>query len=534
MIPRLATLLLMVTGVGLRGPRPDGRVAGAPLRVHYYALRLRVDPAARSIAGSVRVVGRAGMAPLPRLDLDLAATLTVDSAWESTVSRTRAIVVVRDHDRLMLTPDTPWRARGQIDLTVAYHGTPVGDGFRFEGGGDSARIASYGLPYTARSWWPCRDTPAEKVDSLDVAIAAPAALTAVSNGRWIDRVLTGDGWATTRWAVRYPIYPDVVSLAVARYATFVLSYRSLGGEDMTMPFFVFPEDSVKARADFSVLPAIMQFYAGRFGEYPFLREKYGVAEFPIASFREHQTIPSYGADRITGDHRNDWILAHELAHQWFGDALTVRSWSDVWLNEGFATYAAMLWTENVNGRTAYDSVIVARMQLPFPTPLFVADTTAFDQMFGRVTFFKGALVLHMLRHVLGDATFFRVLRAYIAEHRYGTVTTADFVRVCERISHRPLQWFFREWVYHTGAPTYRLTWSQRRAGRGFRVALTLAQTQDSATFAMPVDIALTTARGREMRTILDSVRVLRATAWTADSVTGVTIDPGNWILKSGP
>ncbi len=532
------SLGLCAQALALLAPRARGQVPEPVprgdrdlLRITYYDLRVEVLPDAKAIRGCVRAIGHVGASSLPALRLELAPALVVDSAVGRSRRAVQRLEVGRDGYDVLLRSSAAWRAHDSLDLTVCYHGMPSANALAFMGRGDSARIGSYGLPYSAREWWPAHDAPAPKADSADIEITAPAGLTAVSSGRLMGRVPHGDGSATTHWSVRYPIYPDVLSLAIARYAPFSLEYRNPRGRRVPLQFYVFPEDEAKARTDFSTLPAILAHHAARFGEYPFLREKYGVVEFPFESFREHQTIPSYGPRYITGDHRNDWILAHELAHQWFGDALTVRNWSDVWLNEGFATYAAFLWIERAQGKAAYDSVVSARMKLDYPAPVFIADSLDVDHMFTPATFFKGALVLHMLRHMLGDALFFRTLRRYVTENLYTNVTTGTFERVCERMAHHQLDWFFREWIYGTGAPEYRLEWSERRADRGFIVELTVQQTQDGSTFTMPLDIALHTTGGTRLETVMDSVHTLRAAFAVPDSVTGVELDPGNWVLK---
>jgi aminopeptidase N len=514
--------------VGEAQPRPQARFS-------FYELRLGVDASASSLRGCVRAVGRAAAnSSVKSISFDLASSMIVDSAT-ATVGRGRSRLDIAHHaSQLILVRSTPWSSGELIDVTTCYHGAPSKDAVAFIGSGDSARIASYGLPRSAREWWPSEDDQVHKVDSVDIAITAPEALTAVSNGRQVARSANGDGTATTRWSVRYPIYPDVVSIAIAKYVAFSLPYRTINGQDLPLEFFVFPEDEVKARTDFSSIPSILAHHEARFGPYPFPREKYGIAEFPIESFREHQTIPSLGPHFITGTHVNDWILAHEVAHQWFGNSLTVQSWSDAWLNEGFATYAAWLWIERTNGRAAYDSIIAERVKPDFPHAVHVADTLDFDKMFDRVTFSKGALVLHMLRHVVGDDAFFRALRKYATENAYGHVTTASFRSICERESGRPLRWFFDEWISRSGEPSYSVEWSQHRAAGGFAVRVVLSQRQDSSTFTMPVDVLLRTSRGASARTISDTARMQVSTYFTRDSVIDVSIDPGHWILKRHP
>jgi len=528
----VVSLAVMSLGTDLasRGRiRPASADAG--VRIGYYRLRLALRPDAKTLGGCVRITGRVGAIPIKTLNLDLAPPMVVDSATANRKVTRTPLHIARDGYALGLTPSVPWEAGEQVDVTVCYHGTPSANALTFTGRGDSARVGSYGLPYSAREWWPTHDSPLGKADSADIEISAPVALTAVSNGRLLGRVVHRDGSATTHWSVRYPIYPDVISLAVARYSMFSLDALTASGEGMPMHFFVFPEDEARARTDFSILPQLLAYHTARLGDYPFIHEGYGIAEFPIESFREHQTIPSYGPRFITGDHRNDWILAHELAHQWFGDALTVRNWSDVWLNEGFATYTAFLWLERARGRAAYDSVVSVRMKMDFPGSVFIADSTDVDHMFGPVTFFKGALVLHMLRHVMGDTLFFRALRTYVAENLYKNVATATFQAVCERVFERPLDWFFKEWIYGAGAPAYELKWTQRRAAGGFDVDVLISQVQGGAVFTMPVDVALHTARETRLEIVLDSVRARQATFTVPDSVLDVTLDAGNWILK---
>ena len=305
--------------------------------------------------------------------------------------------------------------------------------------------STYGLPYSARAWWPAPGSTSAKADSADVIVTVPAPLTAVSNGRLISRSAGPDQWVTYHWATRHPIYPDVLSIAVGTYVELADSVQ-VAGRRIPLRFYVFADDSAKARSDFARLPQIVAFFSDLLGPYPFADEKYGVAEFTTQSFREHQTIPSLGPRFLTGDRRNEWILAHELAHQWFGNSLSVRSWSDAWLNEGLATYAAMLWKEHAMGRAAYDEDIKAARARQFTGTLTVADSTDLDHMFGATTFFKGALMLDALRHLLGDDRFFAALERYAYEHAYGLVTAADFERAMERGCGRPLTEFFKVWL----------------------------------------------------------------------------------------
>jgi aminopeptidase N len=244
----------------------------------------------------------------------------------------------------------------------------------------------------------------------------------------------------------------VVSIAVAEYASFSDSVRMEDGHTMPLTFFVFAADSFKARRDFGVFPALMKYYESVLGPYPFSREKYGVAEFARQSFREHQTIPSLGPTFITGDRKNEPILAHELAHQWFGNSLSVRTWRDVWLNEGLATYAALMWLEHDKGRQAYDAEIDRLVKQRYEGSIRLDDSTNIARMFTSTTFDKAALMIHALRLRMGDARFRAALRNYIAQNKYGLVSTDDFRAAMEARCGESLDSFFHSWLDTEGGP----------------------------------------------------------------------------------
>ena len=510
--------------------RPDTGPAAGPaspaFRATYYRLELSVDPAARTITGSVSVVVRATRPAPPSLDLQLAQELTLDSV---VVEGTR---VAATHEAGVVGVALPpaVRAGASLGLTVFYHGHP-GAGLVFAEADSEPAIASFGMPYSARTWWPCLDAPAAKADSVDLLVTAPRPLVVASNGAFRGRSNAGGGATTWHWAVRYPIYPDVVSVAIARYATFTLWYHPAPGDSMPMRFYVYPRDSARASVDFSVLPAIMASHEALFGPYPFRREKYGVAEFPVRSFREHQTLPSLGAALITGDHRFEWILAHELAHQWFGNMVSVATWSDVWLNEGFATYASALWFERSRGDSAYRGFLARLDRGDLDGPLYLPDSLDRNAMFTPVMFGRGAWVLHMLRHVMGDSVFFRALRAYLRTYAYRNASTRDFIRECEVAAGRDFGWFFSEWVYRGGLPVYEMAWAP---ARGASVSVTIRQTQAGAPFVMPLDLAVRSAAGDTTITVRDSLAVQTFELRGRGAPTGVALDPLHWVLAAAP
>jgi peptidase M1-like protein len=502
----------------------DGNTAPlGTMDVQHYGLDLHVDPASKSLRGVVEIRAQLVSTTPTTLSLDLARALTVDAVAVDG----KPTDFQRSDDRILI----PVNEGKTLSIAVTYHGTPQGNGFTFAERNGQPAISSFGMPFTARQWWPSKDDPADKADTADIAITVPMPLTAASNGKLVATDTNADGTRTFRWHVDYPIYPDTLSVAIAEYTVFQDRYRAANGKVMPLFFYVFPPDEAKARRDFSVIPDIMRAHVQRFGEYPFLREKYGVAEFATYSFREHQTLPSYAEKLITGDHANDAILAHELAHQWFGNSLSVRDWRNVWLNEGFSTYAAMLWIERRKGAAAYRAEMSKLAEQDLHGPIFMADVTDNKKLFGAATFDKGAWVLHMLRHVMGDEKFFEALRTYVQEYSYRNVATEDFRAVCERAYGKSLEWFFAQWVDGVSRPMYRVSWT----ATDDRVALTIRQAQtDAPAFTMPIDVTVTTASGTTRRSVwndrTEQTFEIPMSGKPSD-IKNVSIDPDGWILK---
>ncbi|MBI3789785.1 MAG: hypothetical protein HY275_02770 [Gemmatimonadetes bacterium] len=218
---------------------------------------------------------------------------------------------------------------------------------------------------------------------------------------------------------------------------------------MPVEFHVFPADSAKAAATLAVVPAILRYFDQQIGPYPFPDEKYAIAEFGRPSFREGQTITHLGPPLITGGAGAEQVVAHEIAHQWFGNALTVASWSDIWLNESLSEYMAWRWIRSARGDAAFRALVDSARVAPVAAPIVPASPADFNSLFGNATFQRGPAVLVKLEALIGSAAFESALRRYVHAHRHGVVRTADFQRACEEASGRPLDGFFADWVRGT-------------------------------------------------------------------------------------
>ena len=502
---------------------------GNTFKVKHYGLELRINPSAKSIMGNLSMDAIVISKHLKTISLDMADDLKVLSVKSEGCSAN----FEHNKGRLVIHLPHSYEAKCPFTVIIAYHGFPTGSGFVFGEHGPVPMIYSYGLPFSAQQWFPCKDTPEDKAESADITITVPATLYAVSNGKLTGKKTNRDGTKTFQWKIHYPIYPDVISVAISNYSTFTLRYQYSPSESMPITFYVYPEDLEKAQRQFSVLPEMIKHHAAAFGAYPFLKEKYGVAEFAKRSFREHQTIPSFAADLVTGDHQNDWVLAHELAHQWFGDCISVKNWSDVWLNEGFANYAYALWTESTGGKSSYFELMRRWDKDEFEGSVFVKDVRNAAQLFSETTFQKGAWILHMLRHVLGDAAFSRALKSYVQTYAYKSASTEDFQRVCENEYGQPLDWFFKEWVYGRNRPTYQYSWLANRTGSVNTVRINIDQAQkDEQVFQMPLDVVIKSDKQEERFVAWQSARSQSFDFTVAGIPKAVEIDPEGWVLKN--
>jgi aminopeptidase N len=300
-------------------------------------------------------------------------------------------------------------------------------------------------PNAASTWFPSSDHPSDKA-TYDIRIKAPEGLTAVSNGRLLSTYDRG-GSTYTHWRESRPMATYLATATIGKFD--VRTGRTPGG----IPVYVAIDPVLKNSNSvdvYAVTAAATDYWSKLFGPYPFEETGAIVDDMPEAGFSlEVQSKPAYSAVR------NETTIVHELAHQWFGDSVSVAQWKDVWLNEGFATYAQWLWAEHQGTRSAHDSFLAAYDSLPAASSFWqikVADPQR-DTMFASAVYQRGAMTLQMLRERIGDRAFFRLLPAWTRLHRYGNADTADFIRLAERISGRQLGDLFDTWLFTPGKPT---------------------------------------------------------------------------------
>jgi aminopeptidase N len=518
-------------------------VASANFDATYYGLDLDLDFDTPSIRAAVRVEGRVVGSPMSTLVLDFSDEMQVDSV------RTAAgevVGVTHSGDALSLGLPSAIPAGGSVAVDVYYHGLPTpGDGvFEFGELGGVTFAWSYSEPYGARRWFPCKDHPTDKADSVMVRVTVPDSLEVGAPG--VLRSLTSAaGRATYEWVETHPIATYLVSVAAGEYVHYDDTYTRptslvgpLGPLSLPLVHLVYDDGTSSLPAGWSRVGTAMEVFESWFGAYPFADEKYGHAEVTFGGAMEHQTLSSMGS-------RTTNVVVHELAHQWFGDMITPRSWVDLWLNEGFATYSELVYWEarDADAPGTYAQLVrnTMRNATHAPGTLVLEDTTSVSDMFNPTRVYaKGGIVLHMLRAVVGDAEFHDIVAQYAADPdvRFGNgnATTADFVAIAEAVHGASLGWFFDEWVTNgTGYPDYRVLAELKQSG-DYKAFVTVEQLQQPPAsnvdvFVMPLTIAVETTSGEERFTVQNDARHQVFELDVTGMPKGVVFDPDFQVLR---
>lgn len=497
--------------------------------VTHYDVDLRLDIPARVITGEVEVQAVSLQAGLTEVALDLYTPMVVDAV---TVDGAPA-AYVHVGGVIRVTLGHALQTGEPFTVTCAYHGTPSYslNPFRWNIHGNNVpMVLTYSEPYGAPAWWVCKDDPKDKA-TFAIHVTAPDTLSTVSNGVLTSVVQNGNGTATYNWTHSYPMSTYLFSIAVTNFQSWTDVYPALDGvRTMDVHYYAYPEDYNDARLDWSRNVAMMQYFASIFGEYPFLTEKYAIAEFAHPGAMEHQTCTSMGAGWLNGLNTNDYVVAHELSHSWVGDMITMRHYSHAWTKEGFATYCEALYFESLYGLTYYHTYMNSMNVLTYALRQLYNIQPPLDS----AIYYKGAWVLHMVRHLIGDTAFFAGIRAYTnnPDLMYSVNDTEDLRDAFESTSGMDLDWFFDQWIYHPGYPRLAQVWTSAPAGGGFDVTLYLTQTQTTGPiFKVPIDIRIDTNQAREYFTIWDSLRTQSFTMHVQGTPTNLVIDPDNWLIK---
>jgi aminopeptidase N len=420
--------------------------------VTHYGLAVRYQPRTDLLVGRAAIHASATQ-NLSRFNLDFEG-LTVRSVR---VDGRRA-TWRHDGGELIITPSRGLRAGHHFTTVVRYDGVPrtLPDGSGFIHTDDG--ILVIGEPQVAATWFPVNDHPSDKA-SYTFRVTAPRGLEAVANGILTKRHAHG-AWRTWTWQAREPMASYLATANIGQFDLHFYRHRGIWMLDAIDPDLferegTAPPPGVVARRSFARHGEILDFLASRFGPYPFNAAGGIVDDAEGLGFAlENQTRPIYARDFFTDRLQADFVVVHELAHQWYGDSLAVRRWRDIWLNEGFASYAEWLWSEHEGLGTAQELFDAYYGGIPADDPFWrlrIGDPGP-DSLFDGAVYIRGAMTLHSLRLRVGDADFFTILRRWARVHEGGNVSTPQFVRLAERVSGEQLDDLFDTWLYTSTKP----------------------------------------------------------------------------------
>ncbi len=452
------SLFALIFTLGLTPSVADNYPKNPNIDILDYSFRLTLSDATDEINGAATILAEFLIDGITELRLDLIKTSTARNGFGMTVSSVsssgNAIEYRHADDVLLIALPTPSRARERRAFTVSYAGKPetglvIGRNMH----GDRT-FFSDNWPNRARHWLPTVDHPYDKATS-EFIVDAPNHYQVVSNGLLIEETDLTDGMRRTHWKQSVPIATWLNAVGVARFAVqHVGTY-----EGKAIQTWVYAQDRDAGFYDFAVpTKDVLEFYGDRVG--PFSYEKLAnVQSNSVRGGMEAATAIFYGASSVTGDRSIRWrnVIIHEVAHHWFGNAVTEYDWDDVWLSEGFATYFTLLYIEHAYGRDEFVQGLESSRDRVFhfyrenPEYRIVHDNLAdMRRVTSTQTYQKGAWTLHMLRGLIGDDAFWRGIRAYYAMYQDTNATTDDFRRAMEDASGQELSWFFLQWLYRGG------------------------------------------------------------------------------------
>lgn len=510
--------------------------------VIYHRLEFDVDPADYFISGNV-VTDFIALENMNSITFDLGRITNSNNPFFSSritvgsvMMNNQSLPFVHNSTtkELIITFPTTIVSGTTNTVSVSYAGAPdtAEEGFATDEHNGVPVLWTLSQPFGARDWWPCKQDLNDKIDSIDIFITAPSQYTSVANGVQLSSVDNGDGTKTTHFQHNYPIPAYLVAIAVTNYSVFTQQAGTAPNE-FPIVNYIYPENLNSAQNSLAVTLPIMDLFEDLFETYPYSNEKYGHAQFGWGGGMEHTTVSFMGSFGRS-------LIAHELGHQWFGNKVTCGTWRDIWLNEGFATYLSGLVVENLDGPSnfvSWKNSVINNITSANNGAVYLTASEALNvnRIFSsRLSYNKGAMVVHMLRWKIGDDNFFQGLKNYLADPllAFGYAVTDDLKMHLEATSGMNLTEFFNDWVYGQGHPTYTVMVSN--IGNN-QAAVTINQIQSHWTvgfFEMPVEIRLYGAGNQVFDVVLEhTANGQQFIVNVPFVVTDVDFDPNRHIIS---
>jgi aminopeptidase N len=538
-MPRFAARLALLTPFVVPWAPLDTYPKNSAIDALNYAFRVELSDTTDAIAGEATIDLRFMAAGVRSVRLDLANAGAAQGAKGMRVSGVTlngaAVQFTHANDELTIPLASPSAAQQRAQVVVRYAGTPATGLLIGKNKHGDRTFFSDNWPNRARQWLPTIDHPYDKATS-EFIVTAPSHYQVVSNGLTVEVTDVPGGRRRTHWKNSVPIAPWLYMLGVARFAV----QRVDTFEGKPIETWVYPQDRDAGFGDFATpTKNVLAFYSDYVGPYAYERLA-NIQASSVAGGMESASAILYNERAVTGTRDVRWrnVVIHEIAHQWFGNAVTEYDWDDVWLSEGFATYFTLLYIEHAYGRDEFVRGLLNSRQTVMTFAATRPDYTIVHRNLSRMedvtsshTYQKGSWTLHMLRGVIGSAAFQRGIRTYYQRHFNGNATTADFRRAMEEASGRDLGWFFEQWLYKPGTLKIAGRWSYDAGAKQVRIALDQVQT-DGSLFTMPVEVAVH-FKGQAVPTIQRVQLNAKANVFTIDAATepeDVRLDPNLWVL----
>ena len=542
-------VLVVVTGLTPAAGTPSASEAIAPatiaddyprdpnVDVVNYAFHLTLRDDTDEIAGQADVTVRFAAAGVSEIRLDLVGT-SAGAETGMTVSRASvedaAVQFSHRDDRLTITMESPPAAEERRTYRIEYSGRPADGLIIGENRHGDRTFFGDNWPNRARHWLPTVDHVSDKA-TVEWIVVAPNRYQVIGNGALIERTDLADGTRLTRWKTRAPIPPKVMVIGAARFA--VQRVGDVAG--VPVESWVYPQDRDAGFYDYALAEKVLRFFTGHIGPYPYAKLANVQSKTRYGGMENASNI-FYREGSVRGNRGSEGLIAHEVAHQWFGDSVTENDWHHVWLSEGFATYFTQLYMEFAYGRDRLAQGMQGARQRVVgfyarsPELAVVAPSiTNLNRLLNANSYQKGGWVLHMLRRQVGNEAFWQGIRNYYRTYRDGNALTEDFQAVMEEASSQDLEWFFQQWIFEPGHPQLQARWTYDSAAG--RVTVTVEQTQASGTiFRAPLDVGIVMANGTVRVETLQLESASQSASFEVDAEPArVVLDPDTWLLFEG-
>ncbi len=508
--------------------------------VTFYKLDLEVTSASTHVSGTVSIYANVTASVLDTFAFELIPEMQIDEFYFNGVKYVNHLI---DGDNI-LYPVAAVNQGEQVVAEITYHGTPPSGNFFV--GVDHDYNSTYGKnvtwtlsePFNAKDWFPVKQDLEDKADSAWIFLTCSNNEMAGSNGLLTNITDLGNGKHRFEWKTKYPIDYYLISFAVSDYMDYSIYAHptALNGDSVLIQNYIYNSQAClnnnKSNIDKSA--EILETYSDLFSLYPFYQEKYGHCLTELGGGMEHQTMTTIGGFSFH-------LVAHEMGHMWFGDNITCATWQDIWINEGFATYSDYLANEKILGWNNAQSFIKNAQNSAMSQAggtIYIPEDEIYQgnewRIFnGRLSYNKGAAILHILRHEFqNDSLFFAGIQAYQAQYGGSTATGEDFKNAMEPFYGGDLDWFFDEWYYGEGYPKYNFEWFYDGTSKEFH--LTSVQTTSSSTplFKMLLDVKLNFTDGTD--TIVHFMQQTNDDFFISHqekTVASIEIDPDNWTME---